>query len=465
MEDKDNRFQVKFENGSILHYLLMVGITFVLVVVIIFTGIYLTIIRQSRDNAVLVDYFMNVNSVLSKLYDMKTSVTVLNRNEWNKEMITDHIALSELLDCEIDEFEDRYELDEYSSNILRRLKGLNDFQRNLVLSEQDDVNFYFNTKYIQDALDAHIAEFYHLMQHESADSLTDYTEREKKTIDEIRALISILFISIIIAFVVYSRFNLSIRRSLKETIDNLHSIAKHEWNAVDLSVSDGFEEFRELAREVNNEKKELETYFKEQEKRRELEVRLVEKERDSEITKQLLVTTEMEMLKSQINPHFIFNSLHQIGMATLLKEPKDVLQMVEYTGNILRYSLYNKDSLVELDEELYIVKQYIGLLQICSPDLVEMEIEDNTVDDGIPKKILPMCIQPIVENSIKHAGGDDRTLRIDIRIEETEDSLVVNITDDGEGIADVDHVLEKSRKSIGLKNISRRLSLVYGRMT
>ena len=447
---------------SILQYLWFLGLTTFLVILVIFTALFYNILRQTKDNEELLASITELNVLYSELYDISTELTVLSRTGWNEEMITNHVNQSEYLQEIIDDFIESNDLEEYSFNILRRLSNMNSFQLQLLVPKQDPENFFYNLKFVQQAFEAHISEFYHLIRNETRHATTTYALEESRLFKVGMLLLCILFAFIVVEILSFQKFGRKLRNSINNTIDNLKSIAHHEWDIPDLPEDRNFIEFRQLSKEVNYEKKELYTYFREQERKKELEIKLIENDKNREITKKLLVTTEMEMLKNQINPHFIFNSLHQIGMATLLKEPKDVLQMVEYTGNILRYSLYNKDTLVNLDEELYIVKQYIGLQNICIPDSVKLEITQNN-ENTMDYYIMPMCLQPIVENSIKHASKENRCLDINVDIYRDNKALVVAITDDGPGIEDINHVLEKSKKSIGLKNIARRMTLLYGR--
>ena len=173
------------------------------------------------------------------------------------------------------------------------------------------------------------------------------------------------------------------------------------------------------------------------------------------------------MLRSQVNPHFLFNSLSQIGLAVLVDDTDQVLDMVECTGRILRYSLYNKERLVPLADEISIVRTYMRLHQMSNADDISFSI---CYDDGASAEetdgclIVPMCIQPVVENSIKH--GYDRSrghLSIKVVIGRKDSMVVVDILDDGAGMADPEGVLRSASKGIGLNNIRRRLELQYGR--
>ena len=257
------------------------------------------------------------------------------------------------------------------------------------------------------------------------------------------SLIIGIAISIILSFI----FSRSISKRMKRIVESMRSFQKGDFG-IKLEKT-GIREFDELSVTFNIMVRRIEILL---ERTREEEAKSAEAERKA--------------LESQMNPHFLFNSLTQIGMAVLVKEPAQVLDMVECTGRILRYSLYNKEHLVSLSDELAIVETYIRLYKMSHTEEVEFSISYTS---DIPKEeldsrlIVPMCIQPVVENSLKHGFGRDRSsISIRIFIGISDGCLLVTIKDTGVGIENTEKALESNKKGIGLNNIRRRLELQYG---
>ena len=168
---------------------------------------------------------------------------------------------------------------------------------------------------------------------------------------------------------------------------------------------------------------------------------------------------EFRALQMQVNPHFLFNALHQIGVASLVEGPEVVMNLVEATGGILRYSLDMGDDMVSLDDEIGIVRKYLYIQRSCHERKIEAEFDIGSAG-ALP--ILPMSIQPLVENSMKHGFTEQREcpFRIAIKARVEGHSLVVSIRDNGVGFKDG---APGKGNGIGLDNIRQRLGLFYGR--
>lgn len=169
-----------------------------------------------------------------------------------------------------------------------------------------------------------------------------------------------------------------------------------------------------------------------------------------------MVQIELNNLKSQLNPHFIFNALNSIR-ALVDENPGKSKQAINQLSNILRSSLASdKKGLMKFDDELKIVKDYLGLESIRFEERLktEFDIHPDSHDFYVP----PLMIQTIVENGIKHgisrltAGGV-----IQLKTTVQNQSLKVSIRNTGQ--------LNRSNvenEGIGLRNTIQRLKLLYG---
>ncbi len=182
----------------------------------------------------------------------------------------------------------------------------------------------------------------------------------------------------------------------------------------------------------------------------------------SEIEKWRLMASvkdaQLIALKSQINPHFIFNSLNNIR-SLISENPEKSRDMITHLSSLLRYSIqFNNAEKVTLADEIDIVRYYLNLESIQFEDRLKFEL--NVDDKALHHKIPPMAIQMLVENAIKHGISklpDGGEVSVDCRL--IEDKLVVEVTNTGQIERDV-----TENSGIGLKNATDRLKLLFGKM-
>lgn len=167
---------------------------------------------------------------------------------------------------------------------------------------------------------------------------------------------------------------------------------------------------------------------------------------------------ELIALKSQINPHFIFNSLNNIR-SLVIENPEKARDMITHLSGLLRYSIqFNDMERVTLEHELEIVQNYLNLESIQHEDRLQykLEIKPETLDLKIP----PMAVQLLVENAIKHGisnlpeGG-----LINIKSYLENNTLTVEVINTGQIVKCEDST------GIGLKNASNRLKLLFGKLS
>jgi len=163
---------------------------------------------------------------------------------------------------------------------------------------------------------------------------------------------------------------------------------------------------------------------------------------------------ELQYLKKQIHPHFLFNTLNTIyGFA--LKQSINTPDIILKLSNLLDYILYqiNKPK-VSLKEEIMHLKEYIDLEQIRFQDTLKVTFLTENID--IEKMIPPMLLIPFVENAFKHGNLIDGFLLVDIKIQISKDSLHFNIKNTVKSDNETD-----KKPGIGLENIKKRLDLIY----
>ncbi len=177
---------------------------------------------------------------------------------------------------------------------------------------------------------------------------------------------------------------------------------------------------------------------------------------EKRITK-LLKETELEALKSQINPHFLFNSLNSIHALTR-SNPEKASEMILQLSDYMRYSLNQQGtSLTTLKHEISNLDKYLAIEKIRFGDKLNYTL---TTDDGsLTMKIPPMLLQPLFENAIKHglySLSEGFFLKIDIV--SLDKKLVIKITNNYDK-----NYPSKERNGLGLNNVKNRLLNIFGR--
>jgi len=171
-----------------------------------------------------------------------------------------------------------------------------------------------------------------------------------------------------------------------------------------------------------------------------------------------LVNTRMKMLSSQLQPHFLFNTLNSIAVLTDMDANK-AKDTIADLSDFLREILYNSDrNRITLDEELRILEYYLNIVNVRFSD--HLTITKNIDNSLMLKKVPAMLLQPVIENSIKHGYSYDHTdLNIDVFVYQEEKMLVIKVENDGAPVLET-HA-ELMQKGVGLKNINDRLHNLY----
>lgn len=176
---------------------------------------------------------------------------------------------------------------------------------------------------------------------------------------------------------------------------------------------------------------------------------------------------EMRALQSQINPHFLVNSLSSIRFMAQVSRFEGIRKMAEALIKILSCSFRSNQSMYTIREELEMLDSFIFLMSIRYSDgfQFEKEIDESCLDYYIPRLIL----QPLVENSIVHAFTEQEDIGlIKVCIYERDQWIYLSVEDNGKGISkkEIEKVLQQQERednySIGIKNVYTRLQLNYG---
>ncbi|MDE7313397.1 MAG: sensor histidine kinase [Eubacterium sp.] len=182
---------------------------------------------------------------------------------------------------------------------------------------------------------------------------------------------------------------------------------------------------------------------------------------------------EFKMLASQINPHFLYNTLETIRMRSIKAGCLEVANGIKLLGKSMRYVLQNTaTSFTTLEKELDYIQTYLAIQKLRFHDRVNYSLKIRTQIELDEYSIFPLLLQPVVENAILHGLEDvEENGRIIIHILTRGDKLHIVIFDNGCGMTleqidrmqqNMRHHPEESSKSIGLYNIYHRIQLYYG---
>ena len=180
-------------------------------------------------------------------------------------------------------------------------------------------------------------------------------------------------------------------------------------------------------------------------------------------TADVALETQMEFWQSQINPHFIFNSINSI-MHLCIREPMTAYELLgdfsEYLrGHLLSRSLERQST---IQKEIRLIQAYLQIEKARFGDKINYEM-DIDCDENFP--ILPLLIEPLIENSIKHSPMHESSVTVNVHIYQQDDLLLVRVEDNGNGMLPetVQAILSNTYESnsIGLSNLCSRLRHYY----
>lgn len=171
---------------------------------------------------------------------------------------------------------------------------------------------------------------------------------------------------------------------------------------------------------------------------------------------QQVTNAKLEMLKAQLDPHFLFNTLHSISSLISL-DPNKAQNMISYLGDLLREIIVIKhEDKIPLSRELVVLDKYMEIMLIRFSDHLSIILD---IEDDVKNALIPsLMIQPIIENSIKHGYSAVHTnLEIKITANKKKNTLVLQIENNGK-ILDNN---KKRNKGTGIKNSIERLKTLY----
>lgn len=242
----------------------------------------------------------------------------------------------------------------------------------------------------------------------------------------------------------------AISTPIRHMISHINMIAKGS-RETPMPPVEMYSEFNALAEAFNHMLEQLNTYYKDN------------------MEKQLLLkNSEIRSLQAQMDPHFLFNTLNTIAWKAQMTGDEEIYQMVISLGELLKTNVVAKQSnYTTLGEELQYVRLYTYLQKMRFEDKISVEIQ---VSPDLYGYVIPrFCIQPLVENAFVHGLEPKKgagKLAVNVILQESQ--LEINVLDNGIGFPSIPDIqaiqpsAEDSHTHIGLRNLDRRLRLLFG---
>ncbi|WP_196220334.1 sensor histidine kinase [Paenibacillus larvae] len=182
--------------------------------------------------------------------------------------------------------------------------------------------------------------------------------------------------------------------------------------------------------------------------------------------------TELIAFQSQINPHFLYNTLEAIRMRALSQGARDVGDMIYILATLFRNSV-KKKTIVTMEDEIQHCKIYLDLFRIRYQNRLDYDID--IPDELLQYRLIKLLIQPVIENYVVHGflpERDDNLIRISAGL--YDDAIQIEVRDNGSGIEpnrlrqlrkgllEADHSRNGEPASIGLRNVHERIQIFYG---
>lgn len=269
----------------------------------------------------------------------------------------------------------------------------------------------------------------------------------------------IVAISLVVSVLMIVWFSVTFGARLKTLRRQMHLVANGRYGEVE-PIS-GNDEIAEIYQEVEKMMGDI----------RDLTSNIVEEKVQKEKLHTRQKEVEFKMLASQINPHFLYNTLETIRMKARVNEQKEIEDLVKMLAKIMRRNIQVSNQMVSLQSEVELTENYLKIQEYRFGDrIVSNMIVDPEVD--LNMEVMPLIIQPFVENAFVHGleavSGQGKLV---VEITQDEEDVIIYIRDNGVGmpyykLGDLRHILNtgenEDQAHIGINNVNQRLKIQYG---
>jgi sensor histidine kinase YesM len=345
---------------------------------------------------------------------------------------------------------------------------------NQAIDEREaQVDSYFNQYYRGESIQAYTEKYIEDLLYTSLGEGTELYKQLAKEAELMRG-VSFLLIVGVMFFAMFIGFILSnaLVRPIKKLADASKKISSGNLD-VELIESDSEDEVGVLTDTFNIMSRSIKKYVTDLEQKVIIEKKLHEEELEVIRMEQLVKEAKFNALQSQINPHFLFNTLNTISRTAMFEEAQTTQTLIQALSNLFRYKLRNDSGLIPIEEELDIIKEYFYLQQMRFNERLTFTIKIDETSRGI---LIPIfSLQPLVENAIIHGiepkiKGGMVTVAVSSGLSNMNLYTSIKVSDTGVGMSkerleEVKNFELLSQHSIGVGNVYHRFMLTYGNGT
>jgi sensor histidine kinase YesM len=469
MEDTENAKRKK-QPGTLRSWLLSYNLAMLCVILMLVIILFSSIFSLLGNMQARTNQYQAINLLTNQLIDSRNLYHRFGESktkEQREDLLIDFSILNREIDISLHRLNVSYEENPKLYFLYKGIDNGLDFIK-LALSQMETLDpltqtkEYFSIYYTGDKVYPYLQDyaFNKYLSYEVEADATWMKEAQNR-VSQYRTFSVFFFILIALSYslIVY-KMTMRLVRPVNTMVETADQIYHGNFDGPPIPL-EGPEELIYLEQNLNQMKQSLRERLDMIEENAQLEKRVHTQELEQMRTTRELEKARYKALQSQINPHFLFNTLNIISRTALFEDANSTVDLIDSLASIFRYTLEYHDDVL-LKDELEFVRQYLTIQQFRFGDRLAFSItcppEFNSV------KIPPLVIQPFVENAMAHGlepkeeGG-----RIDVTVKMEGKRLVISIIDTGVGIDLAKLHLPKpnGKQHIGVKNISDRLKLYY----
>lgn len=449
-------------------YVLIIGVTlFMAVAILININVSYAFITEVRQ---LLDDNLSGYKLMESL-DMETEAFQNLAHDWTMENKELYISASQETLGSLDGVpfdystigEERYAITWNIRNSYEEYQKQRDKTIDLMENGNEYIADLYKTYQMQEYLKAYANRLIKVVLDEG----NNYYERKDEILSHmpyILALISILSLSVL--YVLFRVVISNVIRIVNKLTVVASGIQKNDFTVPDVTWK-GKDEIGLLVSSINKMKHAMRDYLLTMEEKRMIEEQLHQKELERANLEQRFSFAQLQLVKSQLNPHFLFNTLNMTTRMAQMEEAPITEEILVALSNLLRYSLCTTEAFAPLNQELKIVKDYMYIQKKRFGDRVRCKIDCQVRADEIEVPVF--LLQPLVENAVIHGiHNKENGGQIEIKIQMIGEMLKIVVSDDGVGISEdkLKEIQEAGTQNgrglgIGLGNINKRIQAYY----
>lgn len=411
----------------------------------------------SIDNYKCYEVQKAIDSERNTFLDLTREPTQRNRDRFTKACAKTQQCISALPMDYSEIGEDRYAR---TWNLKNGYYGYVEYRNKLLAMDPSDETYAAELYRVVEMQDSLLEYSLRLIQ-ETMEYGNRHYNNQKDLMHQVPVVLIILSaIALIFVFCILRMLTAMVVKPLLLLAKESRSIAVNDFSGKDLHAKSQ-DEVGELIRSFNRMKHAMADYIATREQLHKEAMEKLEMEKHMEHIR-------LEMLRSQVNPHFLFNTLNMISCMARLEDAEVTDKMTVSLGNLFRYNLRTKEQIVYLEQELDALDEYVYIQQMRFDGRVVCK-KDVRVDP-FSVQIPSFTLQPIVENALSHGmKAKEEGGRVLLRIWQEGSMLIISVMDNGQGMNLEERAAlhqkildsEKTGRSIGLGNIYRRMAVLY----